>query len=796
MRRPFYARYGPVIFVVMVLALPWISTGVVGAFPRAARDVRDWLPRGFEETKVYEWFLGHFGSDEIAVVSWPGCTLDDERVDRLAQALVADGATEASRDARRLFDRAFTGRDVLQQLRSPPLNLSDAEARRRLRGTLVGPDGRTTCVVVVVSEDGALDRPAAVERIYQTAEAACRLSRETLRLGGPTIDGAAMDAESVRSLRELLILSIGVGLLVGWLRLKSVRVALMVFIGALYAAGVTVAVLYCSGMTLGQTLPVLPALVYLLSISAGVHLVNYYHEALDKEGPAGAPGGAVARGWLPCVLAAGTTAVGLLSLAASKTIPVRMFGVYGAIGMAISVTVVLLFLPSALQCWPVRPPRAAGNRAERSTRTIGRVTGLLSRFHAVLTGTGVALMVLLGCGLMRLESTVKLQDRFSPTSRIMADYRWLEEHLGALVPMEVVVRFDRACPLTLLERLEVVGAVQREIERVDGVAATMSALTFAPPLPQGRSPQDVVRRLLLEAMLLRSRRYYTEAHYLAEDPKEQLWRISVRVNALNDIDYGYFVDSLRQSVEPLLEGAGGRTVAGAGPVEEGSRTRPAAAGRVAATYTGGIPLIYKAQRVLLRDLVESFCLAFLAVTLVMILALRRGVAGLLAMVPNVFPTILVFGGMGWLGWRVNIGSVVTASVALGIAVDDTFHFLTWFRRGIRQGMCRHAAIRFAYERCAGAMVHTTIICVSGLLVFVLSTFMPTVRFAWMMAALLAAALAGDLILLPAILAGPLGRFFQREREVNGDGRKVRQASGQRPVGRRGRRGIQRGTREQ
>jgi hypothetical protein len=155
-------------------------------------------------------------------------------------------------------------------------------------------------------------------------------------------------------------------------------------------------------------------------------------------------------------------------------------------------------------------------------------------------------------------------------------------------------------------------------------------------------------------------------------------------------------------------------------------------------------------------------LAFGVIALVMVVALRSLPAGLVAMAPNLFPAVVVFGFMGWTGQLVEIGSVMTASAALGIAVDDTFHFLTWFRRGSLEGMSRRQSLSFAYQRCAEAMIHTTVICSLALAVFALSTFMPVVHFAWLMVTLLMAALAGDLIFLPALLAGPAGRAFERK----------------------------------
>jgi predicted RND superfamily exporter protein len=144
----------------------------------------------------------------------------------------------------------------------------------------------------------------------------------------------------------------------------------------------------------------------------------------------------------------------------------------------------------------------------------------------------------------------------------------------------------------------------------------------------------------------------------------------------------------------------------------------------------------------------------------MMIGLLRSVrAGLVAMLPNIFPAVVLFGTMGLSGTLCDIGSMMTAGAAMGIAVDDTIHFLTWFRRVRDTAPSRDAAIRRAHAHCAPAMVKTTLICGLGLLVFSLSSFVPTSRFAWLMAAMLGVGLVGDLIFLPALLSGPLGRYF-------------------------------------
>ena len=177
-------------------------------------------------------------------------------------------------------------------------------------------------------------------------------------------------------------------------------------------------------------------------------------------------------------------------------------------------------------------------------------------------------------------------------------------------------------------------------------------------------------------------------------------------------------------------------------------------------YTGMVPLFHIAQRELFRGLVKSFGLAFILIAIMMVFWFRNILSGMVTMLPNVFPAAVIFGWMGWTDRIVDIGSMMTASVAMGIAVDDTVHFLTWFRRGMSAQMNRAEAVRYSYRRCALAMTQTTLIAGIGLVIFSLSSFQPVSQFGLLMFLLLAAALVGDLIFLPALLASPAGKLFK------------------------------------
>jgi predicted RND superfamily exporter protein len=180
---------------------------------------------------------------------------------------------------------------------------------------------------------------------------------------------------------------------------------------------------------------------------------------------------------------------------------------------------------------------------------------------------------------------------------------------------------------------------------------------------------------------------------------------------------------------------------------------------ISAVYTGVVPIVYKSQRKLLEGLISSTVWSFLTITPLMMFVCRNIWAGLVVMIPNTLPVLVIFGGMGWLGAKVDIGSMMAASIALGVAVDDTIHFLTWFRQSLGVTRGRRRAIIMSYRHCASPTMQSALISGLGMSVFTLSSFTPTQRLGYLMVTILVAGVIAELFMLPAILAGPLGRVF-------------------------------------
>ena len=736
-------RWALVILVVAALLLPVIGFGAVKGMKIAPTDIRKLLPANFEESQVYEQFKSRFGVDEMIVASWDGCQIDNPSVLEFQDALTA-----ASDDQGPIFNNVTSGIKMRYQIESA--SVPTQVASKRISGLMLGPDKKTTCVLAFPNARISEDRKKLVARFYQIAEDSIGIKPNELHLGGPTVDGAAIDIESKRALNRYLGLSLLAVLFLAWFRLRDVKLTGLVMGTAGLCAATALAALYYSGGQMNLTMVMLPALIFVLGVSGAIHMVNYYRKAAAQGAGEASADVAIADGCFPVILSSVTTSIGLSSLATSQIKPIGQFGLYSAVGVLLSLPIVLLVLPAVLHRMRGQISTHfsdAGGLEKRERETgVSRGTSVLvnwvCRSHQVIVIPTIVLLTLLGTGILNLEASVKIQNRFSSRAQIIKDYQWLESRLGPLVPMEIVLHFDAENSLTPWQQMQMVQSIERAVKKTTAVSASLSAATFEPIVPKGVRAITRLQRNATIDLWKKSLPQLEKARLVSFEGDSTWWRISLRIAAMNEIDYGQFIETVNRNVDNQLV----------------SLKQPG----VSVEVTGGVPLIYKAQRQILGDLTLSFVTAFVLITLVLMFVIRSFRAGLIAMLPNVFPPLMVFGTMGWLGTSIEIGSVMTASVALGVAVDDTIHFLTWFRRGTRNGLSRPASIRFAFKHCAKAMIDTSLICGLGVSPFLFSIFMPTAKFSFMMLVLLMMALVGDLFFLPAILASPLGKLFAKK----------------------------------
>lgn len=791
----------------LLCLLPLIIWGAIQALQASNNSPIDWVDDSFSARKSYDEFVELFGPGDAIVISWPGCVRSDARLDQLVSELRSDAAF-ADDDGKSCFYSVTCGRETLRHLIGaadaagpdsagpdessgaetdaslvpgavpsspgtpsspalpgserpavPParLALSEDLAVQRLRGTLIGRDGQLTSVICILNSAGLPRRATIVAELKQRITRRFEIPETELRLAGPVIDGLTVDEASHRSLTQFALPSSIVIFLICLVSLRSLIAAIVVFLTASLCQAMVLAVIYYSGQRLSALLIILPPLVQVLTVSGGIHLMNYYLNAVRQMSPREAAVECFRLGWLPTALSLGTTAIGTASLMVSGLEPIRLFGIYGTVGVLLTLAAVLTAIPCSMYVFG-RSPRNAGRAAEGSANAIhGQpyhassrrtswhlLTDILQNFNAASLIVLFGLIVISAVGLPALQTSVRIETLYEPESRIMSDYAWLEDQLGPLVPIEVLVSVPQDASISDRGLMDLLWKLDRRLRELPQVQTTFSALTLFPEFPKMPGLSATMRSRLLNKAISEARPAFEQSGVLKQREQGEVWRMTAWVSALAPLDYGEVLEQTNAATAPLLQEL---------PAE--------LQGKLQLSVSGIMPLVHQIQGRLLSDLFSSLMSALIVITVVMTIVQAGLLNGLLAMASNVFPIVIAFGVMGLWRHPMDIGSVMTASIALGIAVDDTLHFLTFFRRSLDlPGATRRSAVLATFLDCGPAMIQTSFSCGLGLLVFAFSDFVPTSRFAVLMAALLLLALLGDLLLLPALLLSPAGMLFE------------------------------------
>ena len=719
--------------VLLVCVLPFSLWAAVAAFRGLSNNVYDWLPSEFESKQELGTFVELFASAELLMVSWPACTLDDIRVGQFKEALLKPSA-----NGRLFFREIITGPEIRDYFEVEPGNMSTSESRQRMAGWIVSRKSEQTGLLTIVSAAGAADRHAVLRHVYAAADLVENLSREDLKVAGPTIEGVAVDQASQENLVELNVASFAICFLLLLVCFRNLRIALLILLIALFNQQLSLAMIHYAGTHLDSVLLLTANLTFVLSIAVGVHFVNYYRDALHECPSEQAPAQACVAAFVPTSLATITTSLGLISLTASEVRPLMRFGGFSAAAVLIAAVTTIVYVAVHFAIWPLRRTNGRGAAAASSRKLNVCAKGIrFLRWPLILLA--VLGLVTGFAGARRLQTAVGLKQLVTAETRIIRDYNWLEAELGPLIPVEILLAMPTSSDAReMLRQFRQINAVHKALEAADSGATVISTATFVPDPPAtSGSIRQITAVARFRRELFRNQERLSSLGYLRNVDGMTYWRLTVRAPAMSDVDYGELLARLRRTVEQATTSVEPRDV----------------------IITGGVPLIYQVQQQLLHDLIVSFLLAFGLICLALMIVLRSAVCGLICMIPNLFPCAVVFGMLGWLDIRIEVGTVLTACAALGIAVDDSLHFITWFRRHIAEGKTRTESVAYAYRRCGAAMIQTTLVCTLGLIVFAYSSFAPMQRFAWCMFALLTTALFADLVILPAILLSALGRPF-------------------------------------
>lgn len=694
----FYKRFSSVILWAVALSFPYLFYEAQ-SIP-CNNDIETWLPRESPVRSTYEQFKRDFGVEETILIGVERKVADDSLIEAVC------GRIERLPGVRRCMSP-----QRLEAVMSET-GVSPDEARQRLTGLALSPDEKLAGLIVLLSDKGLRDRSGTVADINRELRY-CRLGgNQSFLSGSPVIVAELNRIGGVKENTKffMVTLVICLGLLYYWIH--DWKLSLSVLGLTIWAINLTQAIFKFAGGEMNFILGALAVMVMVFTLEASIHVIHYYKAS---QGAADPLGEALRLCWKPCLVSMLTTTIGLFSVSVTDIAPVTQFGYASTLGAVIAVFAGIFVTPAILTVLPVGPILDETANASVGFARLGN--WLLRNSRSVAAATFVLALVGMA-GLYRLETKIDPLDFLPKSGKVLADVYRIHSELTTLDSIEAVVDFGDS-DLPFIKRMQKVRELEQAIRQHPSVRHTMSASSFFPDqLPENP--------LAMMNILSRAQSRQGDNEFIVNG--QQLWRISARVSRTP----GKSLHSVHTDLEELTAGS---------PIH----------------FTGIAPLLEQAQHEIFDGFWKSFASAFLVIGVVMAIALRSWRTMLLAMIPNLVPLGIVFGMIGWWGFPVDIGMMMTGSIALGISIDGTFHFLVRYQEQWDAGRSSGHAVRIALLTTGGPIFESILVSSIGMLAMTLSSFAPTVRFGLLMAVLLMATLAGDLLLLPALLAMRRGR---------------------------------------
>ena len=729
----------------LTLAAIAIATVVLAVCARDLRfesSIQDLVSSDTAGRHFYEGVRQAFGSDETTIVGvfapdvFTPATL--AKIDRASAQLAAiKGVREViSLTTVKGVDTDEEGLRVGRLMRGLPGTPEAAAAFRQkimasplYVGALVSADGGATAILVVYDLLG--DDQFAARRVgVQVTEGLRALG------GGPeqvavtglrtlTESGARMMRRDLRRLLPLAMLGITVVLAWAFQTKRGVLLPLgAMLIGMTWTAGA----MGVAAIPLHLGTLVVPPFVLALGIAYAIHLVaRYYQRARPGLSRPTVVGTTVAAVAPPLGIAALTTVLGFSVLACSGIRVIRDLGLAAAIGTVAVFLVTFGFIPAMLMVLPDLRTRS-GQHNRWSVRVL-EWTGRRAVAHRrlVLGGfAGLAALSLWGTTWIHVETDYL--SFFGPRSRARLDNARIAERLGGTQPIYLVVDGSGPGTVTRLETLAAVRDLQAFVRQLPGVDSTLSLADYLAVAHGALNPDAAHRFPATQAEI------------------EQL----LLFISPSDVRHVVTADFSRANVVVRTHLSGSAAVMGfVRTVEAEARSRFPRSITVRAS--GAVPLLNGSAEALAHAQLASLTQMLVALLVLMSLMFLSVRAGVVSLVPNILPVVLLFGVMGWTGMPVNVTTSMIAVIAIAITVTDTIHYLSALNVEIQRSGSETAALHKVAGLVGRPIVFTAIALGAGFLVFSVSSFEPIHRFGVLASITMGLALATGLLVTPALV---------------------------------------------
>ena len=749
----------------LVLGLLVLLSGFFGFHAQHIQldsSVESLLPHDNTDSQYYAEIRELFGSDEIGVVGIIADTIYTtetlEKIKRLTEELKAVEGVEDVLSLANAVDPIANVTDpppLMPRVPTTPAGLAalkeTLDDRPIYLKNFVAPDGRAAAINIFfadMNDDeflrlGIDDAVAALvekengpERLYYTGLPHLKV-----------YSTQGMQHDLVRFVPLTLVFI----LVVLYFSFRSKRGVLLPLLTVLVSLTWTLGIIVLTGSRLSLGSMALPPLLLVLGTAYSLHVVAEYYELAR-------PGRTVRDVLLetlhfaspPIFITALTTALGFLSLAVNPIVSIQQMGVFSAVGISLSFVLSILLVPALLALLPL-PTNTEDTFSPVLNAILQRVGRFDMRQRVLILSAGVLIAGVSVWQTFSIRTDSNFQSFFRADDPIRQATDAINEYLVGSMAFYVAIDGDESHIINKWDTLRRIKDLQMYIDTLPGVDKTVSFVDYCELIDRGAQSgggTDIIvspSGEIIEAPAAGAQTTFW-------DNPEQLGGV-LQIVTLSPGSFERVVNIDFSRTNILVRTTLAQSSDIMALVEQietfATNTFPP---ELKVRATGNLVLLTKTTGDIISGQVQSLSLAAGIIFVIMagmFLSLR---VGLIAMIPNVFPLLVFFGLMGLSGAVLNLGTSIVASIALGIAVDNTIHFMTRLSAEVRKTSDQEQALLTTLSTIGKPALYATAILFLGFLVLGFSRFVPIQEFGLLSAVTMLAALVGDLVLLPAMIA--------------------------------------------
>jgi len=730
-------------------------------------SIEIWLSKNDRDFEYYKGFLKKFGDEEFLVIALSAVDIFTkeriqeinaiaERLKKFDGVVSVTSLADVFKDTIKspLFQEKLKG-----QKSRPVLNVfKKAVITDPLyQNTLISGNGKTTAVIAVVKSMKPESRKQLVSEIRTLLKDMAEKSagkKHTYHLAGPTVVNAELDRMSKQDMTRLTPFMFVLSLVVlGCLFRRISGVLIPMAMVSLCLVWITGCFVLC-GQTMNMISNMLHPLTFIIALSASIHLINhYYHESTVSTSVENAIYNTLQNVGIPILMTTITTIVGFISLATSSIPPVLITGLFMSGCAALTFFMSMICLPVLLSFIPIKGhtcvstcPRENGDgrdshyaekdiKGERAFNTFFSLLGHFAvRYKGITLSCALAAGLFFLWGISKLKVESDIMASFPKNSLIAKDNNSIESRLMGLLPVEIIAEATNDASILQPGILNNIVTLQRHLKSFPEITNSLSVADYIQKTHQivkgsKQYPYSIPTTEKEAADYVKLASVYGNKYMNSLYSKElRDARISVRMKQVGSSRYQEIINSIKEYIRSHLD----TTI-------------------LSWHITGIVPLLINVQDNILWSEIQSFSLAFLLTFVSTAVALKSVKIGLISIIPNLLPITITLGFMGLTGMKLDAATIMIASIALGISVDNTIHIFYRFKKEISIDGDYSKAVCHTLQGVGRTALFTSLSAVFGFMVFSFSSFKPIQYFGVLTSITILNAIIADLLISPSCL---------------------------------------------